>query len=457
MNASFLHNSYRNYYGDSLPDKLQVIWKCYLGVGTTKVGKEVKKWGGAGWTGQPLMIEENGKKYLIQGAYDHRLKKIDAATGKIVWQYMFDDVLKGTGSVWLNTKAKTKEEACYILQGSRAGKSIYSGAVYSYRAVSFYSGKEAWRHNSTKTRSYSRDVDASALLVGDTAYIGLENGIFTVFNPNPAQAIQKDSFKIPQVYKDSDTLFLKSDIAGHGGNLVTESSPCRIGNHVYIASGSGHIWGYNTQTQKIDWSFFIGSDIDGSPIVTADSCLLISVEKQHIKGPGGVLKLNPRKQGKAAIVWYFPTPNWRFVTWKGGLIGSVSTNDAYPNDSLPSIAAFTAIDGSFYVINPMQLDTTGAEALLFDGVSKVPKPQLLFQYSTGPSISTPIIIKNRILAATYWGTYLFKFDAKGCFDVQARAENIRGESTPFVDQGRIFVASRDGNLYCLGDTSTIKK
>lgn len=49
----------------------------------------------AGWTGQPLLIKENGEPYLIQGASNHH-KKIRAKTGKLIWQYKFDDVIKGT-------------------------------------------------------------------------------------------------------------------------------------------------------------------------------------------------------------------------------------------------------------------------------------------------------------------------------------------------------------------------
>ena len=58
------------------------------------------------------------------------------------------DVIKGTGSIWVNTKARTLEDFCVILQGSRAGKSIHSGAIPSYRAVSYFTGKELWRLNS---------------------------------------------------------------------------------------------------------------------------------------------------------------------------------------------------------------------------------------------------------------------------------------------------------------------
>lgn len=448
INGTFLNNEKRNYYGDKLPDSLQVIWRHRLGSGTTRVNGEVT-WSGAGWTGQPLMVEENGTKYLIQGAYDHHLKKITADSGKLVWQYKFDDVLKGTGTLWINPNAPTLEEKLIIMQGSRWGGVPSHVAAPSYRAVSYFTGKELWRMGSVSTRCYSRDVDASCLVIRDTAYIGLENGFFTVFNPAKAQATNKTTHYEPFIYKQSDTLYNPEDAAAHGGNLVTEASPTRLGNRIYIASGSGTVWGYNIQTQTMDWAYKIGSDMDGSPVATSDSCLLIAVEKQFIKGKGGVLKIDPRKSPEQATVWYFPTEDKRFADWLGGIIGSVSTNEATKQASEPSIAAFTAIDGFLYVIN-INDTVANTRATLFDGVTKVATPRLLFKYATGAAISTPIIIGNRLLALTYNGLYLFEHNGDYQYKLLAHSD-IRGEATPFVDNGRIYVASRDGYLYCLGN------
>jgi len=448
LNASFLHNNMRNYYGDSAPNQLTTLWKHKLGHGTTKVGTELKIWKGAGWTGQPLLVVENGKKYLIQGAYDHHLKKIDAQTGALIWQYQYDDVIKGTGSLWLNHQADSLKNFCVILQGSRAGKSTYATSIPSYRAISLFTGEELWRLNSTLTASYSRDVDASALVLNDTAYIGLENSIFTIFDPNPAHARLKNGLLQPKIHKDTDTLYLKSDLLKHGRNLVTEASPTLLNNRIYIASGSGHIWGYNLDTDSIDWDYFVGSDIDGSPVVTQDSCLLITIEKQYIKGQGGVLKLNPKKKPTEAVEWFFPTEDKSFSTWDGGVIGSTGINYAYKQVNSPNIAVFTAIDGFMYVVNTDNINKEVSKAT-FDSIHFFLQPELLFKYKTGPSISTPIIVQDKIIAATYKGIYLFNFDEEMNFSLLEKAK-IRCESTPVVDAGKLYIASRNGYLYCLG-------
>lgn len=450
INPTFLNNEKRNYYGNQAPERLDVLWTHELGTGRTAIGSKMAQWSGAGWTGQPLLVRENDSLFIIQGAYDHHLKKINAHTGQLVWQYRFDDVLKGTGSIWINHSADSLHQRCVILQGSRAGTRLSTKVIPSFRAVSYFTGEEMWRLNVTRTRSYSRDVDASALLLKDTAYIGLENGIFTILNPDNRFGQLKEGIFQPQIFKNSDTLYAKSDSRVHGGNLVLEASPSRLGKRIYLATGAGHIYGYNLETQEVDWDFFTGSDIDGSPIVTADSCLLISVEKQYIRGRGGVLKLDPSKSPEEAIVWFFPTKNRYFSGWKGGIIGSVGINDAYREASAPSLACFTGIDGWLYVVQNDSIlpDTT---IVGFDGKTALPTTRLLFKYETGPSISTPVFVNNRIVNLTYDGLYLFEHDANYQFRLLDNDPAIRGEATPFVHEGRIYVASRNGNLYCLGE------
>ncbi len=456
INGTFLGNEKRNFYGDSVGDSLNLIWRVFLGKGTTVVSssKGEEEWAGAGWTGQPLLVYEGNRLMLLQGCFDHQLKKIDAATGNIVWHYAFDDVIKGTGTIWENTKATDSLNRFVIMQGSRAGTGLHSSEVFSFRAVSYFSGNEIWRMNVPHGPSYSRDCDASALMLGDTAYLGLENASFVKFVPGKIQA---DSFasgmaEVPEILQ---TLPLSSDrdAALHGGNLVTEASPVRIGNHIYIASGAGHVFGYNLQTQCIDWDFYIGADLDGTPVVTADSCLLVPVEKQYIAGCGGVYKLNPRLTPEQCVDWYFPTGDAIFSGWKGGVVGSIAVNDAYRKPGDLHLAAFTGIDGKLCVVewNTIRTDTlvTGP-----DGKTQLPCPKLVFRTHTGASISTPLFTQNRLVAAGYNGIRLYAYHSTQ-FKLLDSYPGIF-EATPVVHKDRLYVASRDGYLYCLGGGEAIK-
>ena len=455
--GTFLGNEKRNYSGNFHSDSLHRIWKMALGSGTStvssKIGKEV--WRGAGWTGQPLLIEDKKELYLIQGAFDHGLKKIRARDGKLIWNYQYDDIIKGTGTIYRNDTAKDPRNSILILQGSRLGndKRLSSDQVWSYRAVSFYTGKEIWRMNVERGKSYSRDVDASAVIVNDTAYLGLESGSFVVFSPTDLQdsVIDKRAYRLPKVYSKHQ-LYDDIDVKRHRANVVTEASPCRIGNYIYVASGSGHVYGYNRATQQLDWDFKIGSDLDGTTIVTEDSCLLVAVEKQYIKGKGGVFKLDPKKPDTACVEWFFPTGNKDYAMWKGGIIGSPAINDRHKSSfDNRSFAAFVGIDGYLCVVDPNSLDTVVAEGP--NKKQKYPMPKLVLKEYVGPSISTPVFSRGRLMAAGYKGITIFKYEEGKFVKTGFRKGNF--ESTPSVHNGHVYIASRDGYLYCFGEKDTV--
>jgi len=449
--STFRGNSQRNYYGDKCPSRLDEIWTTNMGAGKSFAYGKMYVWTGAGWTGQPLIVTEDTETFIIQGCFDYNLKKIDAKTGKIVWKYKFDDIIKGTGTIYINKKAENKDEQVLIMQGSRRGEGVSSkaGVVPSFRAVSYYSGKELWRMNSKKTPCYSRDVDASAAILGDTAYIGLENGIFTVFDPNAKTTEKRDGILQPKIYQEIN-LWNDKDIKAHGGNLVAESSPTIFNGRIYIVSGSGHVYGYNLETKKIDWDFYIGCDMDGSAPVTTDSCLMVSVEKEYIKGHGGVFKLDPSKPEKEAAQWYFPVGTKKFAFWDGGIIGSVAINDQYIEEADTHIAAFLAIDGYLYVVDHKNL--SDEKILGPDGVTKYPKPKLLFKEYVGGSISSPIIVGNKIVACTYEGIYLYEYDKDMNFKLLDKKKDISFEASPICWNNRIYVVSNTtGLMYCLGE------
>ncbi len=448
---TFLGNEQRNYYGNIAPSDLSLNWKLYLGKGKTVISRKIgtRIWEGAGWTGQPLLVEEDTTLYIIQGAFDHKLKKTNAFTTQIVWEYEFDDVVKGTGTIWNNKTTDIPEYQLVILQGSRLGVGNYldSDHIPSYRAISYFTGKELWRLDVKWTDSYSRDVDGSALVIDDTVYIGLENALFTILNPDPACADTLDNMLQPQIIREIP-LYEKQDAIAHKNNIVTESSPCLLNGIIYIAAGSGHIYGYNMASQQLTWDFFIGSDIDGSAVVTNDSCLIVTIEKQYIKGKGGAFKLNPSKPPKEAVVWFLPTENNEYASWEGGIIGSAGINDAYHNDSLPYLAVFAAIDGYMYVVKHNKTkDNIRVKGP--DGVTRYPTPEVCYKEKTGPSISTPIITENRIVTAGYHGIHLYSYDIN--LNI-SKLDTFGGtfEATPVVHNKQLYIESRDGYLYCLG-------
>jgi outer membrane protein assembly factor BamB len=443
--ASFLGDEKRCYYGEGPPSSLDLIWKCWLGGAVSHMPHNesgLNNRYGAGWTGQPLLFREKGELYLLQGSYDYHLRKIDAATGEVIWKYAFDDAIKGTGTLWLNKNTDRDEAKLIILQGSRQN----AKSMYNFKCISVTSGEELFRMKVEKTPSCSRDVDGSALIINDTAYIGFENGLFEVFNPNDDYTSRYKNFYEPEIYNELK-LYSSKDLARVGCNIITESSSSLLDRKIYIAAGSGYVYGYNIDKGEIDWEFFIGSDLNGSCVVTEDSCLLVPVEKQFIAGKGGILKLNPRKGHEEAVEWYFPVNNLHLLDWDGGVIGSTCINDKYKTSGQKFLTAFSGIDGYLYVIDYKSIDGTTKS---FDGKTIVNKPELVFKYKIGSSISTPIIFDNKLIAAGYEGIYLFEFDENNEFTLLDK-KNYVFEATPIAFDGKIYLASKDGYLYCFGE------
>ena len=450
---TFLGSEQRNYYGENAPDSLNLIWKTNLGCGLTvlpNANRDTVQMCGAGWTGQALLIKEDGRLFVVQGAYDYNLRKIDAETGKVIWEYPYDDVIKSSGCVWVDTsKSENHPDRILILQGSRRGfgKSLYETHIGSYKAVSFGTGKEKWQLDIPRTQSFSRDTDGTGLVLGDTVFLGQENGYLTVFQPNPDKTVIKNGVNQPVVLEEYP-LYLEEDVRKHFHNIVVESSPSLLNNHIYIPCGSGHVYGFNRITRTLDWDFYVGSDLDGSAIVTRDSCILISVEKQYINGIGGVLKLNPNKNPEVAVEWYHQSQDSLFADWAGGIIGSVAINDSYISENENAMAAFVGIDGELHVVDHEFLatndSTTGP-----DGNTCYPIPQSVFNYHVGASISTPIFTENRLIVASYNGLFLFGYN-DNCIFTLLDHYDIVVEATPVVYNKKIYVAARDGYLYCIG-------
>ncbi len=485
--ATFLGNESRRFYGvGPVPEKLEIIWKAKIGGGTTggtgkpstePSGSAAAKsglvtWYGTGWTGQPALVREGGKLYLLVGGFDHNLVKIDAGTGKEMWAYAFDDVIKGSPTVFEDPSAPGDPSRYVVMVGSRRGfpRSMSAPDIAPYRAVSYATGKELWRLPVPHTKSYSRDADGSGFVIDGTAWVPVESGNF--YRLDPFSTVAWNGFKTPKVR--AETLLLgDTRAASHGGNLVLESSPALLGDRVYIASGAGHVYGLDRDTLKVEWDYYTGSDMDGSVVVTSDGYLLAEIEKQYIKGKGGLVKLDPRKPAADALVWYLPTGDRGFADWQGGIIGSSSVNDEYNADgSRPALAACTAIDGNLYVVSQ---DEVAAGTVSGPNLEKgLPTPEIVFKDDIGGAISTPIMVDDYVIAAGYGCTVnVYKITyTPGDAGPGVALRNRNGEpvsvsikrvarftgggsyeSTPIVWQGRIYIGSRDGYLFCLGDPS----
>ena len=188
--ATFLGNETRRYYGAGpVPEKLSVIWRTSIGSGTTggtaSSAGGLVNWAGTGWTGQPALVRDGGKLYLLVGGFDHNLVKIDAETGKELWAYTFDDVIKGSPTVFRMPDTGKLAVVC----GSRRGfpRSMGDSSIAPVRCLDFETGEELWRLTAPTTKSYSRDADSSPIMIGDTLFVAIETGHVYAVDPTKTE------------------------------------------------------------------------------------------------------------------------------------------------------------------------------------------------------------------------------------------------------------------------------
>ncbi|OGS20326.1 MAG: hypothetical protein A2252_07835 [Elusimicrobia bacterium RIFOXYA2_FULL_39_19] len=470
----FLGNESRRYYGKGpIPEKLKILWKKYIGGGKTKVSGKVKEMYGTGWPGQSVLVEEDGSLYLLLGSFDYNLRKVNAVTGKTIWKHKFNNIIKGTPTIYINENAKSDKERYIVLCGSRRGPLETDCADNNYRAISLKTGEELWSFVVPLTNCYSRDAESNGLIINGLLYFPAENGVLYVIDPNPENASFSSGIKQPKILSEN-VLFNISDINKHNKNIVVESSPSKLDDIIYITAGSGHVYGIDINTNYKVWDFYVGSDLDGSPVVTKSGHLFVTVEKQYISGKGGVYKLDPKKNSEDAVCWYFPTQDRKLADWQGGVIGSVGINDDYnPADDKPALAAIGALDGHVYVVS--QDETNEEKCIGPDGYKKYSTPKLVWKEDIAGTISTPIFIDNYMVVGGYSGNIIiYKIDYEEandkiddmskCFANKSGKKwkiNIREsgrialggciESTPIVWNKRIYIGDRSGYFYCIGE------
>jgi len=472
--GTYLGGPQRRSYGlGPAPDTLEVIWKSEIGTGQTsrKSDGKLVLWSGMGWTGQPLVVLDDGVPNLIVGGYDHGLRRLDMATGKTVWRYEFDDVIKGTPAVYLDT-SRAKGDRAVIVAGSRRGTAFEIGdpEIAPLRAVAFSSGTEIWRMGVPKTEHYSQDVDASSLSIDGRIISAVEPGFVYALDAHRTQTVS--GVIGPVMLRTSPPLYTTEDVRDHpdngGANIAIEGSPAVLDDRIYIATGSGHVYGLDRETLAIEWDYAVGGDFDSTVAVTRDGMLLVGMEREYVTGHGGVFMLDPRKPPAEALVWFFPTLDRGISEWGGGVVGSVAVNDeSDPDGTRPPLAAFCSVDGNLYVVASNAIAEKRVSGP--NGEPGLPAPRLIFKDHIGGSISTPIIIGDRIVAVGFDSTvhlyqiaYTGSQSDGGVIGRDGRKVDVtigeigsivlggQIESTPLVWDGRVYIGCRDGFLYCLG-------
>ncbi|MCU1352494.1 MAG: hypothetical protein JWM05_1703, partial [Acidimicrobiales bacterium] len=426
---TFRGNPTRSYYGlGPVPKQPKVLWS-FPGsggmCGNSPVGGQNKVWCGTGWTGQPAVWEKDGKTWVAFGAYDKAVHFLDANTGqRLIDDFPVGDIIKGTVTV---------DPDGYPL--------LYTGSRDDYyHAVALDRGPQPtqlWKvwSDQYQTHVWNNDWDGSGLVIDDYLFEGGENSYFHIFklnrNKGPDGKVTLDPklvFMAPGFDAELMSKLPDKDVS-------IENSVAISGNTVYFANSGGLVQGWDISGLKQGkvptrvFRFWTGDDTDASVVIDKEGYLYVASEYERASTAsrsnevGQIMKLDPRKPD-APLVW------------------SVKENQSRPGGvwGTPAIA-----NGVLYA------DTDAGRVLGID----MQTGQVIWEKKLpGPTWQSPVVVDGVLIQGDCNGVLhgydvsnprvdpkeLWTVDLGGCI-----------ESTPTVWQGRIYVGTRGGKFFALGD------
>jgi outer membrane protein assembly factor BamB len=427
---TFRGNPTRSSYGlGPVPVAPEVLWRYPRSggmCGVSVVAGESKTWCGTGWTGQPSVFERDDKTWVAFGAYDKDIHFLDAADGsELLGTFAMGDIIKGS---------VTRDPDGYPL--------LYSGsrADFHILATDRPDGQPAdlWRLRADEVSptKWNNDWDSSPLVIDDHLFQGGENGQWYVIRLNRGTRADGLVTVAPEVVFHApgwDDQLL-ADLRGSGSrvnDVSIENSLAISGNHVYFSNSGGLLQGWDISGLKEgrdpvrDFRFWTGDDTDASVVIDKEGMLYVAqeVERASSRGRntevGQLVKLDPTRPDDP-IVWSVPDAAgfWATPAIAGGVV-------------------YAPTDGGRLLAVDQQ---TGA--VLWE--KQLP----------GPTWMSPVVVDDVLLQGDCNGVLhaydvsdpevdppeLWTVQLEGCI-----------ESTPTVFKGQIFVGTRGGAFYALGD------
>lgn len=422
---TFRGSATRSYYGEGpVPADPEVLWS-YPGesggmCSESAVGDEVKTWCGSGWTGQPSVFERDGRTWVVFGAYDRKVHFVDYHTGEdIIPPFETGDIIKGSVTV-------DPDGLPLVYSGSRDNE-------LHVIAIDRPTPTELWSlpADAVSPTKWNNDWDASPLVIDDYLYEGGENSQFHIVKLNKSvgddglvQVAPELVFNAPG-WDDE----LIASLATRQNDVSIENSVAYADGVVYFANSGGLVQGWDvsglaegvTPTRVL--RYWAGDDIDASIVIDDEGYLYVGVENERGNARaaevGQLLKLDPR-QPDDPLVWSLEDD---YGFW---------TTPALHDD----IVIAAADDGTVYAVDRQ----TGEVRWTFElppptWQSAVIVDDTLIQGDCEGGLHAYDVSDTSVAPPEFWTVEL-----EGCI-----------ESTPAIWQGRLFVGTRGGRFYAIGD------
>jgi len=423
----FRGNKERNFYGAGTPSPLAtVLWKypkAPMCKNSTSLGV-THVWCGAGWTGQPVVWErEGGVTEIIFGAYDGAIHFVDADTG-LPTRPLFQtgDIIKGSFSL-------DADGFPLLYGGSRDNK-------LRIIALDRDVPTELWALDSEELPEgiWNNDWDGNPVIVDGIMYEGGENGWFYAIELNRSYTEDGKVSVSPEIFFEyagyNDEL-----ISLVGENLSIESSPLVVDDVVYVSNSGGRIMGFDIKKMKrgsdaLVFDFWVGDDVDATMVTDGTGAIYVAVEEERFTDRAGeigqLVKLNPKKRDP--LVWNISLPS----DSSGGPGGVWATPAVY--------------GGYLYV--PTHL----GELL----VVETETGKIVWRTNIGSHAwSSPNIVDGLLVVATCEFGDIRGFDLTDPASPELLWKKKVGggciESTPAIWNGNMYMSSRDGFFYKVGE------
>jgi PQQ-like domain len=434
--TTFRGNATRTYYGEGpLPSHPKVLWRYPKTGGMCLRSSNIdgtRVWCGTGWTGQPNVVPgKNGAVEIRFGAYDGHYHFLNGLTGEPVR----DDLVTGD----LAKGSATSDADGYPL--------YYAGSRDNYlRIVALDRDKPTalWSFNSNSQpgKLWNDDWDGAPLQIGDYLLEGSENSWFYVIRLNrryDAQHRVQVSPKVVMAVPGFDQQQL-ADLGDQDVSIENSVAFDASRGVVYFANSGGLVQGWDiaellkggTYYERV-FRFWNGDETDASIVIDPQGYLYVgrhasfNVQTRPLtrdRQVGSLMKLDPRRP-KDPVVW------------------SVQVGDLNPDGGILGTPAL--YNGTVYVT-----DTRGGLVAVSQRTGKV-----FYEMSLpGPTWMSPVPVDGKLLVGDCDGV-LHAYDVSNPSKEPKELWRVQlegcEESTPAVWHGMVWVGSRGGAMYGIGD------
>ncbi len=426
----FRGNPTNTWYGSGpIPETPEVLWRypeAPMCSESTDLGV-TSTWCGNGWTGQPVIWERpDGVTEMIFGAYDRRLHFVDTETGRATRAPLLTgDIIKGTPTI-------DPDGYPLVYFGSRDNK---------IRVLALDRGEamELWSYsaNLAEEGRWNDDWDANPRIINDIMFEGSENSLFYIWKLNRGYDDEGMVKVEPELLFKMETWNEEIiDLITPSGYMATsvENSAAIYEGRLYFATSAGRVVGLDISSidqglAPIVFDYWVGDDVDASIVIDAEGMIYVSAEYERYyeraQDLGQLIKLDPYTSGDPYIWGMYSLTQ---PPAKGGL---------WSTPALGNGVLYAMTHKGFLVVVDQE---TGEE---------------LFVTEVGAgSWSSPSVVDNHLIVATNPG-YLRSYDISDPVEPELEWEIKVGEghieATPAIWNGNLYVGTRDGYMYAIGE------